>query len=124
MLSVGRLILQPVRELSLGERMKLELVAALVYEPEVLVLDTPMIGLDVMAQHTIHEFLRDVPPRRPDLAASGKPALRGIDTTGRRAPVESVPEKLADPAALPRRIGEHVFIGDVEHLPRRSRSCG
>ena len=45
----------------------------------------------------------------------------GIDTTGRRASVGSVPEKLTDPAALPRRIGEHIFIGDVEHLPRQPR---
>jgi len=64
MLGVRELVLRPVRDLSLGERMKLELVAALLHEPEVLFLDEPTIGLDVVAQHTIHGFLRHVQERR------------------------------------------------------------
>jgi ABC-2 type transport system ATP-binding protein len=48
-----------VRELSLGERMKMELVAALLHQPRLLLLDEPTIGLDVISQKIVREFLRE-----------------------------------------------------------------
>jgi ABC-2 type transport system ATP-binding protein len=48
-----------VRELSLGERMKMELIAALIHRPKVLFLDEPTIGLDVVSQRAVRVFLRD-----------------------------------------------------------------
>lgn len=48
----------PVRKLSLGERMKCELINAILHHPKVLLLDEPTIGLDVVAQQTVRDFLR------------------------------------------------------------------
>ncbi|MHB8969311.1 MAG: ABC transporter ATP-binding protein [Pirellulaceae bacterium] len=58
LLNVNDLLHQPVRELSLGERTKMELIAALLHSPDVLFLDEPTIGLDVVAQHNIQRFLK------------------------------------------------------------------
>jgi ABC-2 type transport system ATP-binding protein len=53
------LIDQPVKTLSLGERMKMELIASLIHRPKILFLDEPTIGLDVVAQKIIRDFIED-----------------------------------------------------------------
>lgn len=58
LLQVGDLMQQPVRELSLGERMRMELIAALLHRPDVLFLDEPTIGLDVVSQRRVQQFLK------------------------------------------------------------------
>ncbi|HSI72137.1 MAG TPA: ATP-binding cassette domain-containing protein [Fimbriimonas sp.] len=59
-LQLGDKINVQVRRLSLGERMKCELVAALLYSPAVVFLDEPTIGLDVVSQKRIRDFLKEV----------------------------------------------------------------
>src|SRR5437763_1105562 len=56
---VKGLIRQPVRELSLGERMRMEIIAALLHRPQLLLLDEPTIGLDVVGQAKIQKCLRE-----------------------------------------------------------------
>ncbi|MGO8670847.1 MAG: ATP-binding cassette domain-containing protein [Capsulimonadaceae bacterium] len=58
LLDIGGLLDTQVRKLSLGERMKCELVAALIYAPRVVYLDEPTIGLDIVSQKRIREFLK------------------------------------------------------------------
>ncbi|MFM7103598.1 MAG: AAA family ATPase, partial [Verrucomicrobiota bacterium] len=64
MLAVGDKLATPVRELSLGERMKCELIASLLHQPRVLFLDEPTIGLDVVSQKVVRDFLREHNRRR------------------------------------------------------------
>ena len=59
LLDVGKKLNVMVRELSLGERMKMELIAALLHRPRVLFLDEPTIGIDVVSQKAVRQFLRD-----------------------------------------------------------------
>lgn len=59
LLEVERFLFTPVRRLSLGQRMRLELVAALLHQPNVVFLDEPTIGLDLVAQAKMRNFIRD-----------------------------------------------------------------
>ena len=105
LLDVGDLVRKPVRNLSLGERMKVEMVGSLLHEPRVLFLDEPTIGLDVTMQKRIREFIAEY-NRRHD------------------ATVLLTSHYMADVEALCRRVivihhGEILFDGPLARLGDR-----
>src|ERR1700733_6977925 len=60
LLSIHHLLQTPVRKLSLGERMKFELFSSLIHHPPLLFLDEPTIGLDIVSQRAIRDFLQEI----------------------------------------------------------------
>lgn len=58
LLQIGEVVKKPVRQLSLGERMKCELVCALLHDPQLVYLDEPTIGLDIISKDTIRNFIK------------------------------------------------------------------
>jgi ABC-2 type transport system ATP-binding protein len=60
LLEVGDVMRKPTRQLSLGERMKCEFIMAMLHGPELVFLDEPTIGLDVIAKENIRDFIRDM----------------------------------------------------------------
>ncbi len=64
LLDLGELLEVPVRQLSLGQRMRGDIAAALLHDPEVLYLDEPTIGLDVVSKVKVRQFLKDLNAER------------------------------------------------------------
>jgi ABC-2 type transport system ATP-binding protein len=107
LLEVGDLVGKPTRQLSLGERMKCELVAALLHRPKVLFLDEPTIGLDVSMQAKIRQFIREYNERF-------------------NATVLLTSHYMEDVAALCPRVvvidkGRLIYDGELKELVRRIR---
>ncbi len=85
LLEVGKLVGQPVRELSLGERMRMELIAALLHSPEVLLLDEPTIGLDVVSQRRVQEFLKHYQAQQKITVILTSHYMKDVEALCRRA---------------------------------------
>ncbi|WP_421656125.1 ABC transporter ATP-binding protein [Leptothermofonsia sp. ETS-13] len=109
MLNLESKLTQPVRKLSLGERMKAELLAALIHQPQILFLDEPTLGLDVNAQVSVREFLREYNQRY-------------------QATILLTSHYMADITALCPRVlvihqGQLVYDGSLEGLVDRFAPC-
>ncbi len=105
LLDIGTLVTQPVRNLSLGERMKMEIAGALLHRPQVLFLDEPTIGLDITMQRRIRSFVAEYNARYG-------------------ATVLLTSHYMADVEALCKRVlvihhGRLVFDGDLSALSER-----
>jgi ABC-2 type transport system ATP-binding protein len=105
LLDLGELVRKPVRNLSLGERMKVETAGALLHQPQVLFLDEPTLGLDVTMQKRIRSFVADYNRRHG-------------------ATVLLTSHYMADVVALCKRVivihhGKLLFDGDLSGLVRR-----
>ena len=105
LLELGPLLRKPVRNLSLGERMKCEIAAALLHRPQVIFLDEPTIGLDVTMQRRIRAFIAEYNRRFG-------------------ATVLLTSHYMADVEALCRRVvvihhGRLLFDGDLSHLVQK-----
>lgn len=107
-LSLDGILKKQVRKLSLGERMKCELAAALLHKPKILFLDEPTIGLDVNMQEAVREFVKEYNDRY-------------------NATIILTSHYMADVTALARRIlvidqGSLVFDGDLSKLAEQSQN--
>ncbi|HLV61152.1 MAG TPA: ATP-binding cassette domain-containing protein [Fredinandcohnia sp.] len=107
LLELGDLLHKPTRQLSLGERMKCELAAALLHRPKVLFLDEPTIGLDVTMQAAVRRFIRTYNERHD-------------------ATVLLTSHYMDDVAALCPRVividqGRLIYDGSLEELVRKVR---
>jgi ABC-2 type transport system ATP-binding protein len=107
LLEIGDLIHKPTRQLSLGERMKCELVAALLHRPRVLFLDEPTIGLDVSMQAKMRDFIRDYNER---FGAAVLLTSHDMDDVVALCPRVVVIDR-----------GRLVYDGDLRELARRVR---
>ncbi|MEK7691013.1 MAG: ATP-binding cassette domain-containing protein, partial [Bdellovibrionota bacterium] len=101
-LDVRNQLKTPIRRLSLGERMKMELIAALLHRPKVFFLDEPTIGLDLSAQRAIRQFLLDYRKAR-------HPAM--IITSHYMADIESLCERI-----VIIRDGQFLYDGRIERI--------
>ncbi|MGH9368152.1 MAG: ABC transporter ATP-binding protein [Thermoanaerobaculia bacterium] len=115
---------QPVRKLSLGERMRCDLAASLLHRPPLLFLDEPTIGLDIVAKASVREFLQDINRREGTTVLLTTHDLSDIETLCRRVIVIDHGRLLFDGALEQLRdriLPVTSIVFDVKTVPDPSR---
>lgn len=105
LLEVGHILNVPVRKLSLGQRMKCELVAALIHSPKVLFLDEPTIGLDVVMQKNLRQFIKEYNRRYQSTIILTSHYMRDVEELCRRVIIID--------------HGKIIYDGDFANIVRR-----
>lgn len=98
MLEMSGFIGQPVRQLSLGQRMRADIAAALLHSPEIVFFDEPTIGVDVVGKETIRAFIRELNQRDNVTMIFTTHDMRDIEKTCRRLIIINEGEKIYDGA--------------------------
>jgi len=121
LLDLDRLLAIPVRQLSLGQRMRCEIAASMIHEPRVLFLDEPTIGLDAVAKLAVREFVKTLNRERGVTVILTTHDMHDVEALAERVIVIGKGVILADGsltalrrgALAERRLRVH-FVGDVE----------
>jgi len=127
LLDLGPLLKKPVRNLSLGERMKCEIAAALLHRPKVVFLDEPTIGLDVTMQRRIRAFFADYNKRFGATILLTSHYMNDVEALCRRVIVIHEGKLLfdGDLAALLQRFSSHkTIVVQLETCPDRLEGYG
>ncbi|MFJ9420121.1 ATP-binding cassette domain-containing protein [Streptomyces sp. NPDC101227] len=117
LLGLGPLLDVPVRQLSLGQRMRGDIAAALLHDPEVLYLDEPTIGLDVISKAKVRQFLREVNAERGTTVLLTTHDLTDIEQLCRRVMVIDHGHLVYDGGLAGLRAagdGERMLVVDLE----------
>ncbi len=96
MLDMGGFLNQPVRQLSLGQRMRADIVAALLHSPGIVFFDEPTIGVDVVGKEKIREFIRELNARDKVTMLFTTHDMQDIEKTCRRLIIIDKGEKVYD----------------------------
>lgn len=130
LLNVSELLNTPVRKLSLGQRMKMELIASLIYKPKVLFLDEPTIGLDLVAQQNLRDFVYEYNKKNEATVLLTSHNMSDLNDLSRRiivindgeiifdGPIDEITLKFAQDKIIKATLSEEINEKEIEEIGR------